>query len=60
MHNKQTAVLIMDGWLVNYNYFRPHESVGNKPPAVAAKSDYPYKSWKDVVMAGAIKGEACL
>jgi len=60
MHNKQTAMLIMDGWLVNYNYFRPHEAVGNMPPAVAAKSDYPYKSWKDIVMANSIKGESCL
>jgi len=60
MKNPKTATLVMDGWLVNYNYFRPHESLGNVPPAVAAKSDYPYKSWKDVVMNNAIKGEACL
>jgi len=60
LHNTQTAMLIMDGWLVNYNYFRPHEALGNKPPAVAAKSDYPYKSWKDVVMNNALKSEACL
>jgi len=59
MKNPRTSMIIMDGWLVNYNYFRPHESLGNKTPAVAAKSDYPYKSWKDVVMNNTIKGEAC-
>ena len=60
MHNKQTAMLIMDGWLVNYNYFRPHESLGDKTPAFAAKSDYPYKGWKDVVMQHSLKVESCL
>jgi putative transposase len=67
MQNPKTAALIMDGWLVNYNYFRPHEALLDlkpkgieKTPAIAAKSDYPYKSWKDVVLAGGIKGEACL
>ena len=60
MHNKQTAVLIMDGWLINYNYFRPHESLGNKTPAVAAKSDYPYKNWNDVVTVNSLKVESCV
>lgn len=60
MHNKTTAMLIMDGWLVNYNYFRPHESLGDKTPAFAAKSDYPYKGWKDVVMQHSLKVESCL
>ncbi len=50
MHNKETARLIMDGWLIYYNFFRPHESLGNKTPAQVAMANYPYKSWKDVVM----------
>lgn len=67
LHNQKSAMLIMDGWLVNYNYFRPHEALRDlkpkgvdKTPAVVAKSDYPFKSWLDVVMAGGIKGDACL
>ena len=60
MHNKQTAMLIMDGWLINYNYFRPHEGIGNITPASAAKSDYPYKGWIDVVMNNSLKGESCV
>ncbi|MFC1860730.1 IS6 family transposase [Chloroflexota bacterium] len=50
MHNKETAGLIMDGWLIHYNFFRPHEALGNRTPAEVAKADYPYKSWLDVVI----------
>lgn len=50
MRNKETAKLIMDGWLVHYNFFRPHESLNNKTPAEAAKSTFQYKSWKDIVL----------
>ena len=59
MHNPQTAVLIMDGWLINYNFFRPHEALLDKTPAQVAQADYPYKGWKDVVMANNPKVETC-
>ena len=55
MRNKETARLIMDGWLINYNFFRPHEAIGNRTPAEVAKADYPYKNWKDVVMQGTVR-----
>ncbi|MBI4339033.1 MAG: IS1/IS6 family transposase [Chloroflexi bacterium] len=45
----ETAYLILQGFLVNYNYFRPHMSLGNKTPAEAAGLDLPVKSWVDVV-----------
>ncbi len=54
MRNKETARLIMDGWLINYNFFRPHEAIGNRTPAEVAKADYPYKNWKDVVIGGVL------
>jgi transposase-like protein len=50
MHNKETARLVMDGWLIYYNFFRPHEALDNKTPAQVAKADYPYKSWLDMVV----------
>ncbi|MCX5994543.1 MAG: DDE-type integrase/transposase/recombinase, partial [Chloroflexi bacterium] len=59
LHNKQTAQLFMDGWLIHYNFFRPHESLKNKTPAEVAKADFPYKSWKDVVMSDSQKAESC-
>jgi transposase InsO family protein len=50
MQNRETARLIMDGWLVHYNFFRPHEALGNKTPGEMAKVGFPYKTWKDVVI----------
>ncbi len=57
MQRPDTATLIMDGWLIYYNFFRPHEALRDLPPrgvdktpAQVAKADYPYKSWLDVVM----------
>ncbi|TRZ96868.1 MAG: IS1/IS6 family transposase [Dehalococcoidia bacterium] len=46
---KGTVRIFTDGWLVHYNFFRPHPAVGGKTPAEAAGADAPYKSWKDVV-----------
>jgi len=52
MKNKDTARLVLDGWLIHYNFFRPHESLGGKTPSEAAQMAFPYKNWKDVVLAG--------
>lgn len=45
----ETAEKFLDGFLVWYNYLRPHESLDGKTPAEAAKVDYPCKSWVDVI-----------
>jgi len=45
----ETALAILDGWLVYYNFFRPHESLDNKTPAEKAGLDVPIKNWLDVV-----------
>lgn len=47
--DKKSAKLILDGWLVHYNFFRPHTAHGGKTPSQAAGVKSPYKSWKDVV-----------
>jgi len=49
MKKPDTARVILDGFLVFYNYFRPHESLDDKTPAEIAGIDYPYKNWLDVV-----------
>lgn len=56
MQTPKTATLIMDGWLIYYNFFRPHEALKDLPPkgmdktpGQVAKADYPFKSWLDVV-----------
>lgn len=38
----------MDGYLVYYNYFKPHEALNGKTPAEVAKVDYRIKNWKEL------------
>ncbi len=45
----QSAKRILEGWLVFYNFFRPHESLNDKTPAQKAGIDSPVKTWMDVV-----------
>lgn len=52
LKKRETAKLLLDGWLVHYNFFRPHESLGNKTPAEKAGVKFPYKNWLDVVKGG--------
>lgn len=49
MKKPETARTILDGFLVFYNYFRPHESLDGKTPAEVAGIDYPYRNWLDVI-----------
>lgn len=48
--NIKTAKLILDGWLVHYNFFRPHETLKGKTPAEKAGIKFPhFRNWMDVV-----------
>ena len=49
LKKRDTAKLIMDGWLVHYNFFRPHETLKGKTPAQKAGIRFPFKNWLDVV-----------
>jgi putative transposase len=50
MDKSETHQLVLEGFIFNYNYLRPHESLNGKTPAEAAKiHDFPYKSWLDVI-----------
>jgi len=48
LKNIDTAVDFIDGWLVHYNYLRPHTSLDDKTPAEVAGVDFPYKNWADI------------
>jgi transposase-like protein len=54
LQNLQTARLLLDGWLMHYNFFRPHETLNGRTPAQAAELAFRYASWRDVVMDGHI------
>ena len=55
LKTRKTAKLITDGWLVHYNFFRPHEALGDKTPAQKAGIKFPFKNWLDVVKGGEIE-----
>lgn len=46
--NMKTARLLTEAWLVHYNFFKEHETLGNIPPAVKM-GDTPIKDWAEVV-----------
>ena len=49
MDKSETYQLILEGFILNYNYLRPHESLKGKTPAEVAKTGFPYKSWLDII-----------
>jgi putative transposase len=46
---KETAEHILDGFLINYNFFRPHMSLANKTPAEVARIEAPVTNWTELV-----------
>lgn len=44
-----TAELILDGFLINYNFFRPHMTLKNKTPAEVAGIKAPCRNWTELV-----------
>lgn len=49
LHTIASARLFLDGWLVHYNFFRPHMSLKDITPAQAAEIHFPLRNWKSVV-----------
>ena len=49
LHTMKSAQLFLDGWLVHYNFFRPHMSLGDRTPASVAGIRFPFRNWKDLV-----------
>ena len=48
LHTLESARLFMDGWLVHYNFFRPHMSLRDMTPAQVAGIRFPFRNWKDI------------
>jgi transposase-like protein len=43
------AQLILDGWLVNYNYFRIQEALNGRTPSEIAKANFNFHNWLDLI-----------
>ena len=54
MEKRLTAQEYVDGWVLDYNFFKKHESLGGDTPADAAGVTklVPWDSWEDVVRLG--------
>jgi len=48
LKNIETAHDFVNGWLVHYNYLRPHTALDDKTPAEVAGIGFPYKNWADI------------
>ncbi len=48
LHTVESARLFLDGWLVHYNFFRPHMSLNDRTPASVAGIKFPFRNWKDI------------
>jgi putative transposase len=48
LHTLESARQYMAGWLVHYNFFRPHMALKDRTPAQAAGIKFPFKNWKEI------------
>ena len=47
--SQEKGQLYLDGWTLDYNLFRDHESMNGKPPGQAVKVNPPFSEWADLV-----------
>ncbi len=45
----ETAIIILDGFLIHYNFFKPHLWLKGKTPAEIAGIRLPFKTWTEFV-----------
>lgn len=48
LQSRESGQRFLDGWVLNYNVFRPHEGLKGKTPAEAALVFPPFKEWEDL------------
>lgn len=39
----------LKGWVIHYNFFRPHLSLNDRTPAQVAGIKFPYANWKELI-----------
>ena len=48
MKHRENGQAYLDGLVLNYNYFRPHQALDGKKPAERAGGEVPFDRWRDV------------
>lgn len=48
LHSYESTKLLLEGWSVRYNCVRPHQTLGGKTPAQAARMNIP-NNWKGLI-----------
>ena len=48
LHSRESGQRFLDGWVIDYNFFRPHLALKGKTPADAAGLDVPIRTWAEV------------
>ena len=48
LKSRESGQEYLDGLVMHYNYFRPHDGLDGKRPAEAAGADLPFCDWRDV------------
>jgi putative transposase len=49
LRNRKTVKSALSGFLIYYNFIRPHEELGMKTPAQLAGLKFPYTTWESLV-----------
>jgi transposase-like protein len=49
LKNNAHAQLVLDGWLVHYNYFSIQEALNGRTPAEVARSNFIFHTWLDLI-----------
>ena len=45
LKTERSAKILLDGFVIHYNHFKPHLSLKNKTPAEVAKVEWTYENW---------------
>ena len=48
MKKRDTGQTYIDGLVINYNYFRPHQALDGKTPAQKSGADIPFENWREI------------
>ena len=48
LDSKESGQRYLDGWVLTYNLFRDHESLGGQKPGDKAEVSPPFREWEDV------------